>query len=136
MTAEYVFKTCVKAIQSGILIERPSVSDKEFHFQNWFKARLQETGLLFDQNGRNSFPDFTLVSHTEGFEVKGLAYPGRVSTFDSNSKVPSGFHNGRTIYYVFGRYPRKPDGDTYPVHRGRNLHRAHRLKSTMDHRSK
>jgi len=29
--------------------------------------------------------------------------------------VPSGFHNGRTIYYVFGRYPKKPDGNTYPV---------------------
>jgi hypothetical protein len=29
--------------------------------------------------------------------------------------VPSGFHNGRTIYYVFGRYPRKSDGDLYPV---------------------
>ena len=28
---------------------------------------------------------------------------------------PSGFHNGRTIYYVFGRYPKKPDGDAYPV---------------------
>ncbi len=35
--------------------------------------------------------------------------------FDSNSQIPSGFHNGRTIYYVFGRYPKKPDGDTYPV---------------------
>jgi hypothetical protein len=29
--------------------------------------------------------------------------------------VPTGFHNARTIWYVFGRYPKKPDGDTYPV---------------------
>jgi len=29
--------------------------------------------------------------------------------------VPTGFHNGRTIYYVFGRYPKNPDGDSYPV---------------------
>ena len=29
--------------------------------------------------------------------------------------MPSGNHNGRTIYYVFGRYPAEPDGDTYPV---------------------
>ncbi len=46
---------------------------------------------------------------------KGLAYPGRTANFDSNSQVPSGFHNGRTVYYVFGRYPKKPDGKTYPV---------------------
>ncbi len=32
-----------------------------------------------------------------------------------HSQVPSGFHNGRTVYYVFGRYPQKPDGNTYPV---------------------
>ncbi len=29
--------------------------------------------------------------------------------------MPSGSHNGRTIFYVFGRYPAEPDGDTYPV---------------------
>lgn len=49
------------------------------------------------------------------FEVKGLAYPGRDASFDSNSQVPTGLHNGRTIYYVFGRYPKKPDGNAYPV---------------------
>ena len=47
-----------------------------------------------------------MVEHTEGYEVKGLAYPGREANFDSNSQVPSGLHNGRTIFYVFGRYPR------------------------------
>ena len=56
-----------------------------------------------------------MVATTEGYELKGLAYPGRDASFDSNSQVPSGFHNGRTIYYVFGRYPKKPDGNTYPV---------------------
>jgi hypothetical protein len=44
-----------------------------------------------------------------------LAYPGREANYDCNSQVPSGNHNGRTIYYVFGRYPSEPDGDTYPV---------------------
>ena len=44
-----------------------------------------------------------------------MAYPGRDASFDSNSQVPTGFHNGRTIYYVFGRYPKNPDGNTYPV---------------------
>jgi hypothetical protein len=56
-----------------------------------------------------------MVNTTEGYETKGLAYPGREVDFDSNSQVPTGLHNGRTIYYVFGRYPNKPDGDTYPV---------------------
>ena len=47
--------------------------------------------------------------------MKGLAYPGREVTYDCNSQVPSGYHNGRTIYYVFGRYPAQPDGNRYPV---------------------
>ena len=110
-----IFKISVDAIKRGELISRPSKTDKEFHFQNWFKDRLVESGHNFDLNGRNSFPDFTLVAFTEGYEIKGLAYPGRISSFDSNSKVPSGIYNGRTIYYVFGRYPKNPDGESYPV---------------------
>jgi len=97
------------------LIERVSATDKEYHFQNWFKARLAETGLNFESAGRSTYPDFRMVATTEGYELKGLAYPGRTANFDSNSQVPSGFHNGRTVYYVFGRYPKKPDGKTYPV---------------------
>lgn len=110
-----VFAQCVKAITEGNLIRRESRQDKEFHFQNWFRERLVETGLNFEVGGRNSYPDFRLVSITEGYEVKGLAYPGREANYDCNSQVPSGFHNGRTIFYVFGRYPAAPDGDTYPV---------------------
>jgi hypothetical protein len=56
-----------------------------------------------------------MVRTTEGYELKGLAYPGRDANFDSNSQVPAGIHNGRTIYYVFGRYPKNPDGNSYPV---------------------
>lgn len=115
MTAVVVFKACVDAMRKGVLIERVSATDKEFHFQNWFKARLQKTRLHFDVGGRNSYPDFRMVKAGDGFEVKGLAYPGRDASFDSNSQVPSGYHNGRSIYYVFGRYPAKPDGRTYPV---------------------
>lgn len=100
---------------NGDLIQRVSSTDKEFHFQNWFKARLKETAENFDENGRNSYPDFVLVRDPEGYEVKGLAYPGRWVTFDSNSQVPTGLHNGRTVYYVFGRYPKRPDGSAYPV---------------------
>lgn len=115
MTAGFIFQQCVHAIRKGVLILRESFKDKEFHFQNWFKGRLQETGLHFEQGGRNSYPDFRIVDRTEGYEVKGLAYPGRDASFDSNSQLPSGFHNGRSIFYVFGRYPKNPDGHEYPV---------------------
>jgi len=115
MIAQNVFKHCVNAIRNGVLIQRVSATDKEFHFQNWFRARLEELGQSFEVGGRNSYPDFRIVATTDGYELKGLAYPGRDATFDSNSQVPSGFHNGRTIYYVFGRYPKNPDGNSYPV---------------------
>lgn len=55
-----IFTRCVEAIRDGILIERESNKDKEFHFQNWFKDRLTETGLNFEQGGRNSYPDFSI----------------------------------------------------------------------------
>lgn len=89
--------------------------DKEFHFQNWVRGRLEATGLHHEIGSRNSYPDFRMVHVSEGYEIKGLAYPGREATYDSNSQVPAGLHNGRTIFYVFGRYPKEPDDDTYPV---------------------
>ncbi len=115
MTPFLIFRRCVEAIRQGALIQLVSSTDKEFHFQNWFKRRLEEIKLNFEVGGRNSYPDFRMVKTTEGYELKGLAYPGRDASFDSNSQAPSGFHNGRTIYYVFGRYPKTPDGDSYPV---------------------
>lgn len=115
LTVLEVFTSCVNAIGRGKLITRESSQDKEFHFQNWFKQRLEETKLNFEQRGRNTYPDFSLVAYQDGYELKGLAYPGRDANFDSNSQTPSGFHNGRNIYYVFGRYPKNPDGNTYPV---------------------
>lgn len=115
MIAAKIFARCVEAIREGRLISRVSSSDKEYHFQNWFQARLKEAGERFELGGRNSYPDFRMVATTDGFELKGLAYPGRDATFDSNSQAPVGIHNGRTVYYVFGRYPKAPDGKTYPV---------------------
>jgi hypothetical protein len=110
-----IFRCCVEGIREQKLIVRESAKDKEFHFQNWFEKRLRETGLKYEREGRNSYPDFRLVAHPEGYEIKGLAYPGRQATYDCNSQVPSGYHNGRRIYYVFGRYPAQPDGRRYPV---------------------
>jgi hypothetical protein len=109
-----VFLACREAILDGKLIRRKSARDKEFHFQDWFEARLEEAGLSHEKLRRNSYPDFTLVSYTEGYEIKGLAYPGRELNYDANSQVPTGSHNGRSIYYVFGRYPREAE-EEYPV---------------------
>ena len=110
-----IFKCCVQAIREGKLIEREGRTDKEFHFQNWFKRRLDDMRLDYDLPGRNTYPDFRLVHAPEGYELKGLGYPGREASYDSNSQVPCGEHNGRKIYYVFGRYPKEPDGNQYPV---------------------
>ncbi len=110
-----VFRECVRAVRGDILIERKDPSDKEFHFQIWFRDCLERIGEHCDESGRNTYPDFTLVNFAEGYELKGLAYPGREASFDSNSQIPCGEHNGRQVYYVFGRYPARPDGDRYPV---------------------
>ena len=110
-----VYAGCVRAILNNVLIHRTSREDKEFHFQNWILVRMTESGFNYESGGRNSYPDFRMVRFTEGYEVKGLAYPGREVNYDCNSQTPSGMHNGRTIYYVFGRYPKNPDGNTYPV---------------------
>lgn len=113
-----VFSRCVEGIASGKLIAKVSAPDKEFHFQNWFDERLTETGAHFEQAGRNKYPDFSLVEYTEGYEIKGLEWPGRETSYDSNSQVPTGFHNGRAIFYVFGRYPKagtREREDEYPV---------------------
>ncbi len=110
-----VFKECVSAIRNNVLVEREGRRDKEFHFQNWFKARLDEIGEQYDEPGRNTYPDFRLVRQPEGYELKGLAYPGREADYDCNSQVPRGEHNGRQVFYVFGRYPKRPDGNRYPV---------------------
>jgi len=100
-----IYAECVTAITNGELIESVSSKDKEFHFQNWFQKRLDRLNIHFETSGRNTYPDFRIVQTTEGFELKGLAWPGREKNYDCNSQVPTGTHNGRTIYYVFGRYP-------------------------------
>lgn len=111
-----IFKECVRAIHDGELIVQESQKDKEFHFQNWCQRRLENVGLHFEGTGRNIYPDFCLVEKPEGYEIKGLAYPGREKDYDANSNVPTGVHNGRQIFYIFGRYP----NDTSPYKAGEN----------------
>lgn len=117
-----LFEICVNAIRRGELIHREGAKDKEFHFQNWFKRRLSEHTPDFEAGGRNSYPDFRLTYVAEGFELKGLAYPGRDASYDCNSQPPCGHYRGRDgrqtpreVYSVFGRYPASPDGNSYPV---------------------
>jgi hypothetical protein len=113
-----VFLTCQNAILNGVLITRQNRRDKEYHFQDWFKDRLTSLQATipfnFEQPGRNTYPDFRIVQNPEGYEIKGLEYPGRYKDYDSNSQVPRGYHNGLTVFYVFGRYP-KNAGSEYPV---------------------
>lgn len=111
-----IFLECWKAVESGELISRVSTTDKEFSFQNWVATRLETLNLNYDEPSRNAYPDFRLVDHPVGFEVKGLGFPGREANYDCNSQVPSGLHNGRTIYYIFGRYPSQAKDKTYPVY--------------------
>jgi hypothetical protein len=112
-----VFVECYTAIRRGDLIQRESRRDKEYHFQDWFGQRLVDLGVEFDAVARNAYPDYRLVHAALGFETKGLRFPGRVATYDSNSQVPSGHHHGRDIVYVFGRYPAEPlREDEYPVY--------------------
>ena len=80
-----VFAECVKAVRDGELTKSVSAKDKEFHFQNWFQNRLITLGINFDTPGRNTYPDFRLVKEPEGYEIKGLAWPGREKDYDSNS---------------------------------------------------
>jgi hypothetical protein len=113
---ENVFLECARAIDESELITRVSTTDKEYSFQNWFSLRLSSLGLNFDEPSRNAYPDFRLVDFPVGFELKGLGFPGREANYDCNSQVPSGRHNGREIYYVFGRYPAKSKDKSYPVY--------------------
>ena len=110
-----MFASASMAVADGFLIRRASRKDKEFHFQNWFKALLEKEKIDFDEPGRNTYPDFRLVHRPVGYEIKGLGVPGRVTNYDCNSQVPHGVYRGRHIIYVFGRYPAKPETDTYPV---------------------
>jgi hypothetical protein len=111
-----IFLECARAVEVSELITRVSSTDKEYSFQNWFSDRLTQLGLNFDEPSRNAYPDFRLVDFPVGFETKGLGFPGREANYDCNSQVPSGRHNGREIYYVFGRYPSNTKDKAYPVY--------------------
>lgn len=86
-----------------------SASDKEYFAQDWFQARLDELGLPFTQQGRNSYPDYWVGPEDarEGYEVKSLSFdrgrPAR-KDIDFNSTIPSGRKQGRDVFLVFFLY--------------------------------
>src|SRR3712207_2293930 len=115
VTVSAVFLACYDAVQRGELIHRRNSRDKEFHFQDWVGSRIDETGFSREATKRNKYPDYIMGQHLEGYEVKGLETPGRQLDFDCNSQLATGLHDGRSVYYIFGRYPKKPEGDNFPV---------------------
>jgi len=70
-----VFEACCIAVQKHRLIHRAEKKDKEFHFQNWFAARLGELDYKYDPPARNSYPDFRLVNSLKVMKSKGLHIP-------------------------------------------------------------
>ncbi|MCQ6553779.1 hypothetical protein NPS70_11310 [Streptomyces sp. C10-9-1] len=115
MTLASVFISCYDAMQRGELIRRRTRRDKEFHFQDWVGDRIAETGFSWEVTKRNKYPDYVMTDYPEGFEVKGLETPGRQADFDCNSQLATGMHEGKSVYYIFGRYPKKFEGDQFPV---------------------
>jgi hypothetical protein len=105
-----VFLSLAHGYHNAVPIVRAAAQDKEFHFQNWVRSRIAQSGLAFETQGRHGYPDFVLNDHAAGFEVKGLSvHPvtgaGRVNDFDCNSQLPLAAHDGRKVFYIFGRYP-------------------------------
>jgi hypothetical protein len=104
-----IFVQMAQAIVSGISMLPRSANDKEYFAQDWFSDRLDDLGLSYVQQGRNSYPDFLVTGEatTEGYEIKSLAFangrPAR-SGIDFNSTVPSGRKQGREVFLVFFLY--------------------------------
>jgi hypothetical protein len=97
-----------------------SANDKEYFAQDWFIDRLEAARLGYQQQGRNSYPDFWVSGEAlrEGYEIKSLAFkpptprqatmglagkPAR-KDIDFNSTIPSGRKEGCDIFLTFFLY--------------------------------
>lgn len=109
-----IFLSLAHGFHNSVPIVRASQQDKEYHFQNWVQRRIAAAGLQYQKLGRNGYPDFVLTEHPSGYEVKGLAVPGRTADFDCNSQLPLAVQDGRVVYYIFGRYPNSKELE-FPV---------------------
>jgi len=97
-----------------------SANDKEYFAQDWFIDRLKALGVEFEQQGRNSYPDFWVGKDDarDGFEIKSLAFTGGKPArkdIDFNSTIPSGRKQGANIFLVFFLYT-GGGADERPVH--------------------
>src|SRR5438046_276809 len=112
-----LFLEMVRAIRAGIPMQPRSANDKEYFAQDWFIDRLRATSLSYQQQGRNSYPDFWVSREAlrEGYELKSLAFipatprqavlglagkPAR-KDLDFNSTIPSGRKEGCDIFLSF-----------------------------------
>ena len=110
-----IFLSLAHGFYNAVPIVRASQQDKEYHFQNWVKRRIEAVGLRCQELGRHDYPDFVLTDHLSGYEVKGLAFPGREADFDCNSQLPLSTKEDIVIHYIFGRYPASREQE-FPVH--------------------
>lgn len=110
-----IFLSLAHGFHNAVPITRATPTDKEYHFQNWVKRRIEAVKLPYKELQRNGYPDFVLNDKSSGYEVKGVTQGTRDDSFDSNSRLPLAIVDGTTVYYVFGRYPASDDVD-FPVH--------------------
>jgi hypothetical protein len=112
-----IFVEIVRAVRAGLPLKPRSANNKEYFAQDWFIDRLKATGLHYQQQGRNSYPDFWAYDDTlqEGYESKSLAFvpptprqakqglPGKPARkdIDFNSTIPSGRKNDCDTFLVF-----------------------------------
>lgn len=106
--ATKIFLQMVRAARRGEHMKPRSANDKEYFAQDWFAARLRAAGVDFEQQGRNSYPDFLVhTAPSEGYEVKSLRFdkgkPAR-KDIDFNSTIPSGKKDGRDVFLAFFLY--------------------------------
>ena len=108
-----IFLKMVRAVRCAVTMKPRSANDKEYFAQDWFADRLKEAGVTFQQQGRNSYPDFLMTAPTpaEGYEVKSLAFTGGKPArrdIDFNSTIPSGRKDGQDVFLVFFLYTGAP----------------------------
>lgn len=115
MAVADVFLACDQAVANNVPLRPPDPGRSGSPFQNWFEDSLRHAGIRSRGFGANAWPDFALEDFDEGYELKGLEVPGRWNDFDANSRLPKGTHDGREIYYVFGRYPKGADRKGLPL---------------------
>ncbi len=104
-----IFLKMVQAVRRGVTMKPRSANDKEYFAQDWFADRLNAAGVTFQQQGRNSYPDYLIMAPkpAEGYEVKSLAFTGGRPArrdIDFNSTIPSGRKDGQDVFLVFFLY--------------------------------